>query len=83
MSFLNLTASVFYLQVFADLHGLPARLAFYAVCSLLSTQSLRIPDNIQIPIMNAASLLGRTIPNFLGDYFGPFNGMFLDTEVHQ
>lgn len=62
--FWGLFVPFFYLQVFADLHGLPARLAFYA-----------------IPIMNAASLLGRTIPNFLGDYFGPFNVMIPCTIV--
>ncbi|KAG0695141.1 MFS general substrate transporter [Suillus ampliporus] len=28
-----------------------------------------------IPIMNASSLFGRTIPNFLGDIIGPFNVM--------
>ncbi|KAL4063776.1 MFS general substrate transporter [Scleroderma citrinum] len=56
--FWGLFVPFFYLQLFAELHGLPVKLAFYA-----------------IPIMNASSLFGRTVPNFLGDYFGPFNVM--------
>lgn len=58
LAFWGLFVPFFYLQLFAELHGLPAKLAFYA-----------------IPIMNAASLFGRTLPNFLGDAFGPFNVM--------
>ncbi|EGN91613.1 hypothetical protein SERLA73DRAFT_118356 [Serpula lacrymans var. lacrymans S7.3] len=34
-----------------------------------------------IPIMNAASLFGRTIPNFLADSWGPFNVMIPCTIV--
>ncbi len=30
----------------------------------------------KITIMNAASVFGRTVPNFLADKYGPFNGMF-------
>lgn len=62
--FWGLFVPFFYLQVFAELHGLPKSLAFYA-----------------IPIMNASSLFGRTIPNFLGDYFGPFNIMIPCTII--
>ncbi|KAI6037517.1 MFS general substrate transporter [Pisolithus marmoratus] len=62
--FCGLFVPFFYLQVFAELHGLPKKLAFYA-----------------IPIVNASSLFGRTIPNFLGDYFGPFNIMIPCTLV--
>ncbi|KAG6334754.1 hypothetical protein ID866_4331 [Astraeus odoratus] len=62
--FWGLFVPFFYLQLFAELHGLPATLAFYA-----------------IPIMNASSLFGRTIPNFLGDYFGPFNVMIPCTAL--
>jgi len=68
---------VFYLQLFAELHGLPPKLAFYAVSPLASLGLFRTSDHIQIPIMNAASLFGRTVPNFLGDAFGPFNGAFI------
>ncbi|KAJ8586712.1 MFS general substrate transporter [Rhizopogon salebrosus TDB-379] len=34
-----------------------------------------------IPIMNASSLFGRTIPNFLGDVVGPFNVMIPCTVI--
>ncbi|OAX43454.1 MFS general substrate transporter [Rhizopogon vinicolor AM-OR11-026] len=34
-----------------------------------------------IPIMNASSLFGRTIPNFLGDVIGPFNVMIPCTVI--
>ncbi|KAH7103228.1 MFS general substrate transporter [Auriculariales sp. MPI-PUGE-AT-0066] len=47
---------IFYLQVFAELHGISRHLAFY----LLS-------------ITNAASIVGRIVPNFLADKFGPYN----------
>ena len=32
---------------------------------------------VQISILNGASLFGRTIPNFLADVWGPFNGASL------
>ncbi|KAH7890446.1 MFS general substrate transporter [Phlebopus sp. FC_14] len=64
LTFWGLFIPFFYLQLFAELHGLPAKLAFYA-----------------IPIMNASSLFGRTVPNFLGDYFGPFNVMIPCTII--
>ncbi|KAF8841531.1 MFS general substrate transporter [Paxillus ammoniavirescens] len=63
-AFFGLFIPFFYLQLFAELHGLPSKLAFYA-----------------IPIMNASSLFGRTIPNFLGDYYGPFNVMIPCTLI--
>lgn len=34
-----------------------------------------------IPIMNASSIFGRTIPNFLGDVIGPFNVMIPCTII--
>ncbi|KAG1724358.1 major facilitator superfamily domain-containing protein [Suillus lakei] len=34
-----------------------------------------------IPIMNASSIFGRTIPNFLGDVIGPFNVMIPCTVI--
>lgn len=34
-----------------------------------------------IPIMNASSVFGRTIPNFLGDLVGPFNVMIPCTVI--
>ncbi|KAJ8518626.1 hypothetical protein ONZ45_g4304 [Pleurotus djamor] len=34
-----------------------------------------------ITIMNASSVFGRTIPNFLGDKFGPFNVMIPSTVI--
>jgi len=34
-----------------------------------------------IPIMNASSLFGRTLPNFLGDVIGPFNVMIPCTII--
>ncbi|KAH7915578.1 MFS general substrate transporter [Hygrophoropsis aurantiaca] len=34
-----------------------------------------------IPIMNASSLFGRTIPNFLADFVGPFNVMIPCTVI--
>ncbi|KAF8512199.1 MFS general substrate transporter [Gautieria morchelliformis] len=54
--FWGLFFPIFYLQLFAVLHGVPQDLAFHS-----------------ITIMNAASLLGRTIPNFIADLYGPFN----------
>ncbi|KAJ3532111.1 hypothetical protein NM688_g7472 [Phlebia brevispora] len=48
--------TVFYLQLFASKHGVPAHLTQYS-----------------ISILNASSLFGRTIPNFLSDRFGVFN----------
>lgn len=29
---------------------------------------------VQITVMNASSILGRTVPNFLADIYGPLNG---------
>ncbi|EIW75911.1 MFS general substrate transporter [Coniophora puteana RWD-64-598 SS2] len=54
----------FYLQLFAELHGLSQKMSFYA-----------------IPIMNASSLFGRTLPNFLADVIGPFNVMIPCTII--
>jgi hypothetical protein len=31
----------------------------------------------QITVMNAASIFGRTVPNFVADYYGPLNGASL------
>ncbi|QRV80924.1 major facilitator superfamily transporter [Ceratobasidium sp. AG-Ba] len=53
---LGLFFPIFYLQLFAVVHGLDETLAFYSLA-----------------IMNAASVLGRTIPNFFADRFGAFN----------
>ena len=30
--------------------------------------------------MNAASIFGRTIPNFIADSYGPFNGQLFQTQ---
>ncbi|KAF8596146.1 MFS general substrate transporter [Ceratobasidium sp. AG-I] len=47
---------IFYIQLFAVVHGLDNTLAFYSLA-----------------ILNAASIFGRTIPNFIADKLGPFN----------
>ncbi|KAF8595642.1 MFS general substrate transporter [Ceratobasidium sp. AG-I] len=47
---------VFYIQLFAVVHGLDSTLAFYSLA-----------------ILNAASIFGRTLPNFIADKLGPFN----------
>ncbi|KAH7922546.1 MFS general substrate transporter [Leucogyrophana mollusca] len=62
--FWGLFVPFFYLQLFAEVHGLSSKLAFYA-----------------IPIMNASSLFGRTVPNFLADFVGPFNVMIPCTVI--
>ncbi|RPD71696.1 MFS general substrate transporter [Lentinus tigrinus ALCF2SS1-7] len=49
----------FYLQLYANVHGVSPNIAHYT-----------------ISIMNGASLFGRTIPNFLSDVWGVFNGAF-------
>ncbi|KAG1735507.1 major facilitator superfamily domain-containing protein [Suillus lakei] len=54
--FWGLFVPFFYLQLFAELHGLSSTLSFYS-----------------IPILNASSMFGRTIPNLLADIWGPFN----------
>ncbi|KAF9240049.1 MFS general substrate transporter [Melanogaster broomeanus] len=69
------------LFLFSELHGLPSKLAFYAASYfhfVLVVISLNI---VQIPIMNASSMFGRTVPNFLADHFGPFNVMIPCTLV--
>ncbi|TFK45969.1 MFS general substrate transporter [Heliocybe sulcata] len=48
--------TVFYLQLYAVLHGVPSNIANYA-----------------LSILNSAALFGRTLPNFAGDIYGPFN----------
>ncbi|QRV97282.1 major facilitator superfamily transporter [Ceratobasidium sp. AG-Ba] len=53
---LGLFTPIFYIQLFAVVHGLDSTLAFYSLA-----------------ILNAASVFGRTIPNFLSDKSGPFN----------
>jgi len=47
---------LFYLQLFAQSHGINPELAFYT-----------------LSIANAASVVGRVLPNFLADKFGVFN----------
>ncbi|TFY52943.1 hypothetical protein EVG20_g10333, partial [Dentipellis fragilis] len=47
---------VFYLQLFANLHGVPRNIVHYT-----------------IPILNASSLFGRTLPNIAADRYGRFN----------
>ncbi|KIP07467.1 hypothetical protein PHLGIDRAFT_118048 [Phlebiopsis gigantea 11061_1 CR5-6] len=54
----------FYLQLFANLHGVPHTFALYT-----------------IPILNGASLFGRTLPNFAADYYGRFNIIIPMTTV--
>lgn len=46
----------FYLQLFANLHGVPPSLSKYI-----------------ITILNASSLIGRTVPNVFADYYGAYN----------
>lgn len=54
--YLGLYFPLFYLQLFAVLHGIDMRFAFYS-----------------ITILNASSFVGRIIPNFLADSYGPLN----------
>ncbi|CAE6526141.1 unnamed protein product, partial [Rhizoctonia solani] len=53
---MGLFLPIFYIQLFAIVHGIDETLAFYSLA-----------------ILNAASIFGRTIPNFVADKFGPFN----------
>ncbi|KAF8755950.1 MFS general substrate transporter [Rhizoctonia solani] len=53
---MGLFLPIFYIQLFAVVHGIDQSLAFYSLA-----------------ILNAASIFGRTIPNFVADKFGPFN----------
>ena len=55
-------------------HGGPQGLAFHAVyVTQLIWGRYTYFAFIQSTIMNAASLFGRTIPNFIADPYGPFN----------
>ncbi|KAL5639396.1 hypothetical protein ACGC1H_006789 [Rhizoctonia solani] len=53
---MGLFLPIFYIQLFAVVHGIDETLAFYSLA-----------------ILNAASIFGRTIPNFIADKLGPFN----------
>jgi predicted MFS family arabinose efflux permease len=53
---------IFYLQVYAETHGIDKSFAFYS-----------------LSILNAASVFGRTIPNFLADTYGPFNMLVMSS----
>ncbi|KAJ1301772.1 hypothetical protein OPQ81_009001 [Rhizoctonia solani] len=53
---MGLFLPIFYIQLFAVVHGIDESLAFYSLA-----------------ILNAASIFGRTIPNFIADKLGPFN----------
>ncbi|CAE6478640.1 unnamed protein product [Rhizoctonia solani] len=53
---LGLFLPIFYIQLFAVVHGIDETLAFYSLA-----------------ILNAASIFGRTIPNFIADKLGPLN----------
>ncbi|CAE7162652.1 unnamed protein product, partial [Rhizoctonia solani] len=53
---MGLFLPIFYIQLFAVVHGIDETLAFYSLA-----------------ILNAASIFGRTIPNFIADKLGPLN----------
>ncbi|KAG8762277.1 hypothetical protein FRC11_010136 [Ceratobasidium sp. 423] len=53
---IGLYLPIFYIQLFAVVHGIDETLAFYSLA-----------------ILNAASIFGRTIPNFIADKLGAFN----------
>ncbi|PCH34806.1 MFS general substrate transporter [Wolfiporia cocos MD-104 SS10] len=54
----------FYLQVWANVHGLSDNLAFYTIA-----------------ILNAASVIGRMLPNMIADYAGMFNMIIPSTFI--
>ena len=64
----------FYLQLFINVHGLSANLAFYSVgtCGICSLYAHSRPG-VQLATLNAASFFGRNILNFLADTVGQFN----------
>ena len=51
-------------------HGFPCGRLRHLIVAII----LHSPAFTQITIMNAASLFGRTLPNFIADSYGPFNG---------
>ncbi|KIM24492.1 hypothetical protein M408DRAFT_331736 [Serendipita vermifera MAFF 305830] len=59
---IGIFAPIFYMQLYAVVHGVDQNLAFYT-----------------ITILNGASVIGRILPNFLGDIWGPFNAILVCT----
>lgn len=68
------SALVFYLQLYAVVHGVDPQFSKYAVGAPFTGLTMRHLNNPKITVMNAGSLFGRTIPNVVADYYGPLNG---------
>jgi len=83
---ISIFTPIFYLQLYAIKHGVDENLAFYTITILNGASIVRIPlplhnlsCNPPPPPLSPLFQIGRIIPNFIGDVWGPFNTLLLCT----
>lgn len=75
---------MFYIQLYAVLHGVSPNLAFYLVGRTYNQSANTDRTSCQkIAVLNAASLFGRVLSGVLADRYSPFNGRKLIIQIEK